>query len=293
MTPRGWLILAGCTTASIAGLATVNRFVKLKYGQPPKRPATRPAPVNAIDVRMRAVDGGTLRGWFLQAQTERPSAGALVLHGWGGSAADMIPVAEVLVGMGLHVLALDARSHGRSDAAAVASMPSFAEDARTALIWMRTTPQVDPSRIALLGHSVGAGACLFVAAEDPDVAAVVSLASMADPRAFMAERMTHRLPGPLTALALRYIEHAIGHRYTEFAPVHTVKRVRRPMLLLHGEQDATVPVSDAYQLHALAPDRSTLVVLADGDHFNTDALDQAGPALTRFLKEAGLIGQYG
>ena len=241
------------------------------------------------------VDGATLRGWlrpplWLQPDETPPSGpAALVVHGWGGSAFDMLPVSEPLRDAGLQVLLLDTRGHGRSDDAAVSSMPAFADDIRDALSWLRNLPQVDPSRIVLVGHSVGAGACLWVAATDPTIAAVVSLASMADPHAFMSKHLRRRLPGVLTAVVLRYIEHTIGHRFTEFAPIHTIGRTRAPILLLHGQRDTTVPVSDAHHLHARAPDRSTLVVLPESDHNSVEALQGAKPALLDFLREAGLV----
>jgi alpha-beta hydrolase superfamily lysophospholipase len=213
-----------------------------------------------------------------------------VIHGWGGSATDMIPVSDVLMSLGVNVLLLDARGHGRSDAGTVASMPAFADDIRVALRWMRAAPQVDPSRIVLVGHSVGAGACLFVAAGDRDVAAVVSLASMADPGSFMAQRLRRRMPAPMVELALRYVEHTIGHRFTEFAPIHTIGRMTAPVLLLHGQGDMTVPVADAYRLHARAPHVSTLLVLPDGDHNSIEALGWARSDLSRFLADAGLTG---
>lgn len=257
-TLRGQLPVAGAAAALAAGTVLAGRRVARHYGRPPRRPTTA-RPADALDVVVPTAGGAIVRGWLLEAPTGdphragTPRAAALVMHGWGGSAADMLPVSEPLLAVGLDVLLLDARGHGRSDDADVVSMPSIAEDIRAALAWLRAQPQVDPARIVLVGHSVGAGACLFVAADDSAVAAVVSLASMADPEAFMAHSLRHRLPGVLTTLALRYVEHAIGHRFTEFAPVYTIGRVHAPVLLLHGRRDSTVPLSDAYRLHALAP----------------------------------------
>jgi pimeloyl-ACP methyl ester carboxylesterase len=57
------------------------------------------------------------------------------------------------------------------------------------------------------------------------------------------------------------------------------------VLLLHGARDATVPVEDAYRLHAQAPTTSTLVIVEEADHFSIEALDSARPELSKFLKE--------
>ena len=294
MTLRGGLLAVGAVGA---GLGVVSRRIKRRYGCPPRRPpAVHPAPAHAVDVAIVTANGATLRGWLRRAPTVLPGedrqrgAAALVVHGWGGSATDMLPVSEPLLAAGLHVLLLDTRCHGRSDDADLTSMPTFAEDVRAALAWLRTQPHVDPTRIVLVGHSVGAGACLFVAAGDPAIAAVVSLASMADPEEFMSRRLRRWLPGPLTTLAMRYVEHAIGHRFAEFSPVHTIGRVRAPVLLLHGGRDTTVPLSDAYRLHTQAPDRSTLVVMPDADHGSLEALDGARAAVLSFLRDVGVIG---
>jgi alpha-beta hydrolase superfamily lysophospholipase len=238
-----------------------------------------------------------LRGWLIEATAQpggtESGGAALIVHGWGGSAADMLPVAEPLLDAGLHVLLLDTRCHGRSDDADFSSMPAFADDIRDALAWLRRLPKVDPTRIVLVGHSVGAGACLFVAADDPQIAAVVTLASMADPHEFMTDRMRGRLPAPLTALALRYVERVIGHRFAEFSPIHTIGRVQAPILLLHGGRDTTVSISDAHRLRAQAPDHTTLLVLPEADHNSVEELSGARPALLSFLHDAGVLSAPG
>ena len=295
MSRRGLLLVVGVTAALGTGLKVASRQFRRRYGRPLRRPLpATPVPSDAVDVTIVAADGATLRGWLRHAPaaspdgTQQAGPAAVVVHGWGGSARDMLPLSEPLLADGLHVLLLDARGHGRSGEADLVSMPAIAEDVSAALAWLRARPEVDPSRIVLVGHSVGAGACLFVAAGDPKIAAVVSLASMADPREFMSDRLRHRLPGPLTALALRYVEHAVGHRFTEFAPVHTISRFHAPVLLLHGERDTTVPVSDAHRLHARAPEHSTLVILRNADHNSVEALDGEQQTVQDFLRRAGV-----
>lgn len=276
---RGWVAGAGVL---LAAAFAADRIAKRAFGRPPRR--TGPGPSMGVDVTVPASDGSSLCGWFVPVQDTAPAA--VVVHGWGGHAGDMAPVADRLHALGLHVLLLDAHGHGRSPAIAVSSMPAFAQDVRDASRWLRTRPEVDPGRVILVGHSVGAGACLFVASGDGAIAAVVALAPMADPVGFMSERMGRRLPRPLVAAALRYTEFTIGHRFEEFTPLNTIRRVAAPVLLVHGARDTTVPVSHAQMLHERSS-VSTLYVVEGADHFSVDSLDEVD--LARFLMQAGVL----
>lgn len=283
MNAAGWRRTAQTAAVVALALFAADRLAKQVFGRPPRRGACQTPPPGAVDVQIQALDGSTLRGWWLgPASTSGPVA--VVMHGWGGCAADMIPVGDEFAALGLRVLLLDARGHGRSAEIAVASMPAFADDIRAALRWL---PPSAP--VLLVGHSVGAGACLYASVGSDNVAGVVSLAAIADPPSFMAAHLAPWLPGPLTRLALRYVEHAIGHRYTEFTPVNTIRKLQVPVLLLHGQQDTTVPVAEAHRLHELARGHSTLVVLPEADHASVEALELVRPELIAFLTGAGLV----
>jgi uncharacterized protein len=98
----------------------------------------------------------------------------------------------------------------------------------------------------VLGHSVGAGAALFEATRNPDIAAVISIGAFAHP-AEVTQHTLRRLylPRFVTLLVIRYVEWVIGHRFEAIAPVNTVCRITCPVLLVHGREDHTVPVEDA------------------------------------------------
>lgn len=226
--------------------------------------------------------GATLRGLLLR------SAGmggtALVLHGWGGSALDMLPVGELLREEGLDVLLLDARAHGRSDDVTLTSMPAFAEDLSAAISWWRTSSGLADGRLVLVGHSVGAGACLLAARGEPVVDAVVLLASMADPRRVMQRVLVGAgLPPVLTALPLRTVEHLIGRRFAAFAPLGVIRTLDLPLLVVHGEDDATIPVEDARQLARAAP-HAELVVVPGAGHGDAAVVAALRVPLRRLLE---------
>ena len=83
----------------------------------------------------------------------------LVMHGWGGNAALMLPLARPLHEAGYATLFVDARCHGASDDDSFASLPRFAEDAEHAFAWLATRAGVDPrlwpaASLSVLAHLV-------------------------------------------------------------------------------------------------------------------------------------------
>ena len=108
-----------------------------------------------------------------------------IIHGWGGNAEMMLPLARPLHTAGYTLLFFDARKHSGSDGDSFASLPRFAEDLERAVDCLRSRPEVDVRRIGVIGHSVGAGAALLLASRRSDLTAVVTLAAFADPETMM------------------------------------------------------------------------------------------------------------
>lgn len=225
-----------------------------------------------------------LFGWYMPAPDMEPAPAVVLLHGWGGNAEDLLSLAPPLHAAGYHLLAFDARNHGRSDEAGHSSMVRFAADLEHALDWLEHRREVDESRIALIGHSLGAAAGLLVASRGDRIAAVVTLGCFAHPGE-MTERMLRprRMPGWLRRWILRYIEWVIGASFRDIAPLRTIGRVQSPVLLVHGECDTTVPVADAEMLFRRRP----------GDHVKLLRVPGAGHRSVEHLPEwAGTVGEF-
>lgn len=230
--------------------------------------------------------GRRLFAWLARPAADGPVPAVLVMHGWGSNAAQMWPVVQPLRDAGHAVLLLDARCHGLSDDEAYTSMPRFAQDIAAGLHWLRAQPGIDGGRIALLGHSVGAAAALLHAAEQADVRAVVSLSAFAHPREVMRRWLAEtRLPYPVLGwYVLRHVQRVIGARFDDIAPLHTITRVRCPVLLVHGQHDDTVPFDDARRLQAAAGQAELLAVT--GTHDLRDSLGPHRERLVGFLQRA-------
>jgi dipeptidyl aminopeptidase/acylaminoacyl peptidase len=87
-------------------------------------------------------------------------------------------LADTLARHGIAVLRMDDRGHGGSGGAwAGATTTDFAEDIRAGLAWLRARPEIDASRLAIVGHSEGGLVAPMVAATDPALRAIVLLAA--------------------------------------------------------------------------------------------------------------------
>ncbi len=218
----------------------------------------------------------------------------LAMHGWGANASTLWPAVEPLLAAGFAVMLLDASCHGESGDEAFTSLPRFAEDIATGLEALCAHPAVDRDRIALLGHSVGAGAALLHAARASGnpatslcpVRAVVSLSAFAHPAEMMQRWMAeHRIPHRFLGNAiLGHVQEVIGERFDRIAPVNTITALACPVLLVHGRRDATVPMADALRLRDAQPSAELLVV--DADHDLRAALAPLYGAIVSFLQDA-------
>lgn len=258
----------------------------------PARVVGAPAGVALHRLRLAHPQGKQLAGWVAwpESRGSAPRPAVLVMHGWGANASMMLPVLAPLRAAGFAVLLLDARCHGASDDEAFSSLPRFAEDIATGASWLRSQPGIDAARIALLGHSVGAAAALLQGAGDPSIAAVVSLSAFAHPAEVMRRWLAeHRLPYPVLGWAvLHHVQRVIGARFDAIAPLHTLPRLRCPVLLVHGRDDRTVPFDDARRLQRAAQQagRPVELLAVAGDHDLRDALAPHAPEIVGFLQRA-------
>lgn len=231
--------------------------------------------------------GKHLFGWHLLASNAPDAATVVILHGWGANAEVMLPVAQPLYDAGLNVLLIDARNHGQSPWDGYSAMPKFAEDAGAAVDWLYAN--TGTTRVALLGHSVGAAAVLLAGARRDDIAAVISIASFAHPKWLMQRWLQKlRFPAPLIKLVLRYIEVLIGHSFDEIAPIQTVQNVTGPVLLVHGDADKDVPVSDFEAIKANMAGKDQSLLIAGAHHGSIDKIEEHGHEMVAFLRAAGL-----
>ena len=273
-----WVVLLGG-----GGLWLINRSIRRGLSAPRIRERGRPEGLPWREVSIPARNGKRLFAWFIAAPRCGPAL--VIMHGWGGNAEMMLPLAAPLHAAGYGLLLIDARCHGRSDDDSFASLPRFAEDIESALDWLAARPESDARRLGVVGHSVGAGAALLVASRRLGVRAVVSLAAFAHPAAMMKRWLAaKRVPyWPFGAYVLAYVQWVIGHRFADIAPCNTIARVSCPVLLVHGAEDETVPVADAERIHAGRASDAVELLLVPGSHDDYGDIGRQFAAVRDFL----------
>ncbi|HWO90056.1 MAG TPA: alpha/beta fold hydrolase [Gemmatimonadales bacterium] len=133
--------------------------------------------------------------------------------------------------------------------------------------------------LALLGHSRGGALAVLHAARDPRVRALVTWAAIDHFLRFSsAELERWRATGRLDVVNLRTgqvlplyrdaLDDVETHGEDLLNVISAAARVRAPWLLVHGTNDATVPVETALRLSKAAADssRSELLLLDGADH---------------------------
>ena len=183
--------------------------------------------------------------------------GVILCHGFpiasldARRAAGTFPELMDRISRGLGCTAMTFNFRGCGESEGDFSLQGWVDDLRNAITHLLNV--ANQSGVILLGTNTGGSIAICVAADDPRVSA----AGLLSPRADFDDWADH---------PRRFLEHAreIGaihdrrfppsveewaRAFTRFRPVAAARRVSpRPMLVMHGEDDDSVPVSDARQL---------------------------------------------
>ncbi|KAF9581765.1 Monoacylglycerol lipase abhd12 [Lunasporangiospora selenospora] len=146
-----------------------------------------------------------------------------------------------------HVIAMDCRGYGDSDG--FPSEIGFKIDALAAWTWI--TERVESRKIMIYGHSLGSGIatnlCLQLEDQNETPLALVLDAAFTS----MPDMMTAYRKIPIVRPFARFpmlINHFKMRLTDRFETVRAVETIKSPLLLIHGEEDADVLISNSHTL---------------------------------------------
>src|SRR5262245_25657950 len=192
----------------------------------------------ALHVQIPVGEGDHLDGWYLRGTHP---AGVILLAGYARDHRRMWRYGHFLHRLGLHVLAVDFRSARASGRKPTTLGFWEVRDARAALDWLRERPGLGDARVALYGESLGGAAALALAAQRPDVAAVVADCPFSSGDAAIADGFTQvlHLPAyPLAPLARSIGRLMTGHDPGEMDVTKSLRELNgRPVLLIQTRRE--------------------------------------------------------
>lgn len=214
--------------------------------------------------------GQQLRGWFIPPAPPADGALLVFVHGLGSNRSDLLEQAALLHTHGYGALLFDLRNHGESEGEITTLGYLEAEDVGAAVEYGLSRPEVDARRIGLVGMSMGGATVLRAAARIPEVDAVVAEAaytSIEDNLAHGVRALTGLPPFPFAPLVAWFGEIEAGIDIRMVRPIDDVDEISpRPLLLIHGDQDPTVPVENSRALYAAALEPKQLYIVPGAGH---------------------------
>jgi len=298
---------AGAAAAIVAApFALAWRFAHVyrsRAGYPrPVPPTTDPGefslPFETLTVP--TPDGLELPAWWIPAQ-DGPAPAVVLVHGWESARHRTLPNAQFLHALGYHVLSIDVRGHGLNPPETLpVSAGEFGTDALAAVRFALGDQRV--TRVAILGHSLGAVGASLAAAAEPRVAALVLTAAPADP--YRLTRQTFRLARlpipspvayPLAWLTTRVYLQPRGHLVDDISATSALRRYGGPILAIHGSDDSVVPLAHLARLveaarvaraHAFGAAPVESLVIPGGRHSWLYEFPSYRAAVGRFLATA-------
>jgi fermentation-respiration switch protein FrsA (DUF1100 family) len=210
----------------------------------------------AQELTLDTADGETIIVWHVPPRGGSPVV--IYFHGNGGALRMRVDRFARLVGHGIGLLAVSYRGYGGSTG--FPTEAGLIEDARTAYAFAN---ERYPGRIVPWGESLGSGVAIALAAQKP------------------VSRLI--LDAPFTsavdiASALYWFMPVRFLMRDTFRSDLRIAQVKAPVLILHGDADAVVPIAYGERLYAMIPGQKQMVRFAGGEHVDLDrhgALDAA------------------
>jgi fermentation-respiration switch protein FrsA (DUF1100 family) len=226
----------------------------------------RQAGLEFDDIFFTARDGVRLNGWFVPHREARSTL--VWFHGNAGNIGHRVDNIKLLHDLvKVNIFIFDYRGYGRSEGAPTEEGTYL--DGEAALALMRERLGVDGAeRIVLFGRSLGAAVATEMATRFQSQALILESPFLSI--AALARLFFPALPiGPF--LQIRYDVQA------------TIKKIKVPVLVLHGDRDGVVPFEQGKLVFAAAPEPKKFFIIAGADHNDTYVV--GGEAYYRQLKE--------
>jgi len=213
------------------------------FATPPRQKNRKIEPESPSSEAMRAYRIDLNDGPFrISATTFGDGPPAMLLHGWGGSANDMLPLARAFAGAGWRSVVFDMPGHGRSPQRE-SSLVEFLRAMRL-VAGALGTPEI------IVGHSFGGAAAVFGITELLlPVRAAVVVAPAPGPSYYVDQFVRAvGLPAARTDGMVRQLVERVGRPMESLDALVAARAATVPALIVHDPRDREVSFEFAKQM---------------------------------------------
>ena len=220
-------------------------------------------------VEIKSHDGLTLRATYIPSPSFKKKL-VIVFHGYRSCAeADFGCIIGELIGEGISVLAVDQRSHGRSEGKYVTFGTHEKYDCRD---WCRYAFErfVEDVDIYIYGVSMGGATVLMASALElpPNVRGVIADCPFTTPWEIIKRRLWRRYRVPVypTIYFMNYWSRQLASFDFRGDSSEESARSELPILIFHGKADSYVPISMSERIFSALGEKASFVKFDGAGH---------------------------
>jgi len=249
------------------------------------------ATVKTVPFEVAGQDGGPLRGEVRTVGTGSGRPAVILCHGFKGFKDwGFFPIlAQRVANAGITTVAFNFSGSGVGPDGETFSEPerfghaTHSGDLKDVEIVIRALRNgglagvAPPRRLGLFGHSRGGGTAILAAAADEEITTLVTWSAIATVHRWPQERIdewetdgridiVNARTGDVLPLYRDLLDDIRAHGSDRLDILAAAGRIERPWLIVHGEQDESVPALDAMKLSEAAGSQTQLQIVEGGSH---------------------------
>lgn len=221
------------------------------------------------DLWLTTPDGVRLSCWLVAHK--KPRGTVIYLHGVGDCKIGGIPLASFLYSQGYNVFLYDLRHHGESGGNYCTYGFYERHDVSTVIDYLQQREGFKAGKIGVFGTSMGAAIAIQAAAIDVRISAVVAEASFTTLRSIAVDYQKRLIKLPwhfLRNVALARSQKVAGFKARYVSPLDDVRRLRCPILFVHGSEDTFIDVQYSKELYNASPEPKQFLLIKGANHNN-------------------------
>ena len=251
--------------------ARQGHFIFMPRREIKKTPAFHQLPYEDIYVSVESPEGQVERihGWWIPTQTPSDKT-LLYLHGSALNIGANVDHARRFHDLGFNVFILSYRGYGLSDGEFPSESKVYA-DAEAGWKYLVNQKRIDSKQIFIYGHSIGGAIGIELALRQPNAAGLIVEATFTSIYDMAKLKYRYRLL-PMGLIVRQ-----------KFDSLKKVRRLKMPVLYMHGTEDILVPSEMSRRLYEKTSSPKRLKFIIGGGHNNSAAV--GGENYLRSIRE--------